>query len=130
MGILDKLKKIRKNESVLDSLIKKKEPDKVKDATIEKSNDIEVRELNPADAEKIAAPEDIGMEPVQEDVKPTREFRTEGMREFTLDSLGNTPGEKLKAECKTRVNRLLVENKIDEAISALQELKRKLVEQK
>jgi hypothetical protein len=37
MGILDKLKKARKTESVLDSLIKKKEPDKVKDATIEKS---------------------------------------------------------------------------------------------
>lgn len=130
MGILDKLKKTRKNESVLDSLIKKKEPDKVKDATFEKSNDIEVRELNPADAEKIAAPEDIGMEPVQEDVKPTREFRTEGMHEFTLDSLGNTPGAGIKAGYKAKVSRFISEDKIDEAISALQELKRKLAEQK
>lgn len=130
MGILDKLRKDKKSESVLDSLIKKKEPDKAKEATIEKSDDIEVRELNPADAEKIAMPEDIGMEPIREDVKPTREFRTEGMHEFTLDSLGNSPGEKLKAEYKARVSRLIVEDKIDEAISALQELKRKLAEQK
>lgn len=130
MGILDKLRKGKKSKSVLDSLIKKKEPDKVKDATIEKSNDIEVRELNPADAEKIAAPEDIGMEPVQEDVKPTRELRTEGMREFTLDSLGNTPGAGIKSEYKAKVSRLISEDKIDEAISALQELKRKLADLK
>ncbi|MGB3479606.1 MAG: hypothetical protein WBB67_10635 [bacterium] len=130
MGILDKLRKGKKSESVLDSLIKKKEPDKAKDATIEKSDDIEVRELNPADAENIAMPEDIGMEPIEEDVKPTREFRTEGMHEFTLDSLGNTPSEKMKAEYKARVSRLIVEDKIDEAISSLQELKRKLAEQK
>jgi len=130
MGILDKLRKGKKSKSVLDSLIKKKEPDKAKDAAIEKSDDIEVRELNPVDAEKIAMPEDIGMEPVQEDVKPMREFRTEGMHEFTLDSLGHTPGAGIKAEYKTRVSRLIAEDKIDEAISALQELKRKLAEQK
>ena len=130
MGILDKLRKGKKSKSVLDSLIKKKEPDKVKDAAIEKSNDIEVRELNPVDAEKIAAPEDIGMEPVQEDVKSTREFRTEGMHEFTLDSLGNTPGAGIKAEYKAKVCRLISEDKINDAISALQELKRKLAEQK
>jgi hypothetical protein len=69
------------------------------------------------------------MQPVEEDVKPTREFRTQGMHEFTLDSLGDSPNAGIKVEYQARVKRLLSEDKIDEAIQALQELKQKLTNQ-
>jgi hypothetical protein len=131
MGIIDRLKKGKKSESVLDSLIREKEPPKTKDEIAGKSGDIEVRELNPVAQDKIAMPEDIGMEPVEENnAKHVREFRTEGMHEFTLDSLGNSPNTNIKAEYKAKVNRLINEDKIDEAISVLQELKQKLTGKK
>ncbi|MGB3340549.1 MAG: hypothetical protein WBB37_03605 [bacterium] len=130
MGIIDRLKKGKKSESVLDSLVKKKEPEKTKGSEQSRSSDIEVRELNPASEAKIAMPDDIGMQPVEEDVKPTREFRTQGMHEFTLDSLGNSPNAGIKVEYQAKVKRLMDEDKIDEAINALQELKRKLAEKK
>jgi hypothetical protein len=126
MGILDKLRKGKKSESVLDSLVKKKEPEKTKNSQQSRPSDIEVRELNPASEAKIAMPEDIGMQPVEEEVKPIREFRTQGMHEFTLDSLGNSPNAGIKVEYQARVKRLMGEDKIDEAIQALQELKQKL----
>ena len=125
MGIIDRLKKGKKSRSVLQSLVKKKEPEKDK-ASETRSSDIEVRELNPANEAKIAMPEDIGMQPVEEEVKPTREFRTQGMHEFTLDSLGNSPNAGIKVEYQAKVKQLMSEDKIDEAIQALQELKQKL----
>jgi len=127
MGILDKLRKEKKSESVLDSLIKKKEPQE-ETKGIKKAEDIEVRELNPAEAEKVVAPEDAGIQPVQE--KTIHEFRTEGMHEFELDSLGTSTDAGLKAGYKSQVARLIDENKIDEAIRALQELKQKLTKEK
>jgi hypothetical protein len=131
MGIIDKLKKGKKNKSVLDSLIKKKEPQKTENEAAGKTSDIEVRELNPVAQDKIATPEDIGMEPIEDDkAKSVREFRTEGMHEFTLDSLGNSSTASVKAEYKTKINRLMNEDKIDEAIAMLQELKQKLAGQK
>lgn len=129
MGIIDRLKKGKKSESVLDVLVKKKQPDKTRDGEASRPSDIEVRELNPTTEPKIAMPEDIGMQPVEEDVKPTREFRTQGMHEFTLDSLGDSPNAGIKVEYQARVKRLLSEDKIDEAIQALQELKQKLADQ-
>ena len=129
MSIIERLKKGKKTRSVLDSLVKKKEPEKTKDSETSRPSDIEVRELNPGTEPKIAMPEDIGMQPVEEDVKPTREFRTQGMHEFTLDSLGNSPNAGIKAEYQAKVKRLMSEDKIDEAISALQELKQKLANQ-
>jgi len=125
MSIIDRLKKAKKSESVLDSLVKKKEPEKTKDEQ-SRSSDIEVRELHPSTEAKIGLPEDIGMQPVEEDTKPVREFRTQGMHEFTLDSLGNSPNAGIKAEYQARVKRLMSEEKIDEAIQALHELKQKL----
>lgn len=126
MSIIDRLKKGKKSESVLDSLVKKKEPEKAKDDAFAKPGDIEVRELNPTGEAKIAMPEDIGMQPVEEDPKPTREFRTQGMHEFTLDSLGDSPNAGIKAEYRAKVNRFMDEDKLDEAITALHELKQKL----
>ncbi|MCK4673473.1 hypothetical protein KAT67_05770, partial [candidate division WOR-3 bacterium] len=55
MGIIDKLKKEKKNESVLDFLVKEKEPkEKTKDITQERSNDIEVREIQETDKPPIS----------------------------------------------------------------------------
>lgn len=130
MSIIDRLKKGKKSQSVLDSLVKKKEPEKSKDSEMSRPSDIEVRELNPASEAKIAMPEDIGMQPVEEEVKSTREFRTQGMHEFTLDSLGNSPNAGIKAEYQVKVKQLMSEDKYDEAIQALQELKQKLSGQK
>ena len=129
MSIIDRLRKDKKSKSVLDSLVKKKEPEK-KDDEASRPSDIEIRELNPATEPKIAMPEDIGMQPVEEEVKPTREFRTQGMHEFTLDSLGNSPNAGIKAEYQAKVKRLIDEDKLDEAIQAIQELKQKLATQK
>jgi hypothetical protein len=126
MGIIDRLKKGKKSESVLDSLVKKKEPEKTKDSEQSRPSDIEVRELNPASEAKLAMPDDIGMQPVEEDIKQTREFRTQGMHEFTLDSLGNSPNAGIKVEYQAKVKRLMDEDKFDEAINALRELKQRL----
>jgi hypothetical protein len=126
MSIIDRLKKTKKNESVLDSLVKKKQPDQPDDGKQPAPTDIEVRELNPGADTKIAAPEDIGMQPVDEEAKPAREFRTQGMHEFTLDSLGNSEKTTAKAEYQAKIKRLIDEDKYDEAINSLQELKRKM----
>jgi len=132
MGIIDKLKKGKKSESVLDSLVKKKSPqEEAKETGAAKPDDIEVRELNPTGVEKIAMPEDIGMQPiVEEPPKPVHEFRAEGMHEFSLESLGSSPNASLKVEYKSKANKLIDEDKIDEAIKVLQELKQKLAQQK
>jgi hypothetical protein len=133
MGIIDKLRKGKKSESVLDSLIKKKKESKEKAeaASTEKPSDIEVRELKAEPLDNIAAPEDIGMQPVEETAKPVHEFRTEGMHEFSLDSLGaDATDAGIKAGYKSKVNKLIDDNRIDEAIHLLQELKQKLAEQR
>ena len=125
MGILDRLKKRKKDESVLDALIKKKtskeQPD---DVVQDSSSDIEVRELSPSqrasDAEDVADITDFE--------KPIREFRTSGMHEFELDSLGADSDANIKVEYKVRIGTLIDQGKIDEAIQLLGELKIKLAE--
>lgn len=131
MGILDKLKKGKKSESILDSLVKKKsEEKKEKEPVTKKPDDIEVRELKPAASEEVTSPEEIGMQPISEDIpKPVHEFRTSGMHEFSLESLGSSPDASIKVEYKAKVNKLIEEDKIEEAIKVLQELKQKLNEQ-
>jgi hypothetical protein len=127
MGILDKLKKEKKKESVLDSLLKKKEPEKKPGEVPKKPDDFEVRELPASDTDKLAMAEDIDMEPVEEP-KPVQEFRAEGMHEFTLDSLSDKAGgANIKAEYKAKVVHLIDKGKIDEAIKLLEELQLKLI---
>lgn len=128
MGILDKLKKDKKKESVLDSLLKKKEPEKKPGEIPKKPDDFEVRELPTSDTDKLAMADDIDMEPIDEGPKPVQEFRAEGMHEFTLDSLSeNAGGANIKAEYKSRVVQLIDKGKIDEAIKLLEELQLKLI---
>jgi hypothetical protein len=126
MSIIDRLKKGKKVESVLDALTKKKEPEMKDTGTKPNDLDVEVRELNPSGPGKEDVLEDLDMEPVDE--KPVREFRTEGMHEFELDSLGTSSDAIMKTEYKFRINDLIDKNQIDEAIAVLEELKRKLAE--
>ncbi|OGC39080.1 hypothetical protein A2Y85_04535 [candidate division WOR-3 bacterium RBG_13_43_14] len=131
MGILDRLKKEKKEKSVLDSLVKKKEDEKAaKEVIPEKPSDIEVREMpatDPLQSMDDYTGDDLP-EGMAQEAKPSREFRTEGMHEFTLDSLGaNADGTTLKLEYKSRVLQAIDKGQIDEAIKLLEELKLKLL---
>ncbi|MEO0227134.1 MAG: hypothetical protein ABIL70_03675 [candidate division WOR-3 bacterium] len=116
MEFLKKLKKDKKAESVFDLLIEKKQK---KEEIEERPPDMEVTEISP---EKAPPPV------IQEKPEPTpkREFRTEGMHEFDIESLGASTSAGLKIEYKARIVALIDEDKIDEAIALLQELKEKL----
>jgi hypothetical protein len=129
MDIIDRLKKGKKNKSVLDSLTKNTEtkPDDEQQQKQASNIDVEVRELNPS-TEKMATPQELDMHPV--DTQQIREFRTEGMHEFELDSLGASSDANIKVEYKSRVNTLIDKGKVDEAIILLQDLKQKLAEKK
>ncbi len=125
MGILDRLKKEKKDESVLDALIKKKTAkEKPQEVVQESSSDIEVRELSPSQK----ASDDEEVNDVPEFEKPIREFRTSGMHEFELDSLGADSDANIKVEYKMRISTLIDQGKIDEAIQLLGELKKRLIE--
>jgi hypothetical protein len=126
MSIIDRLKKGRKVESVLDALTKKKDPESKDQPKKPNDLDVEVRELSPSGGGKDDVLEDYDMEMIDE--KPVREFRTEGMHEFELDSLGTSSDDIMKAEFKFRINDLIDKNQIDDAIALLEELKRKLTE--
>lgn len=129
MGIIDKLKKDKKGKSVLHDLLKKKEPEQDASKGLqEKSDDIEVRELNPAEADKISETDELNTRGEEGTEKQVREFRTEGMHEFELESLGASSDASIKAEYKVRMNKLIDKGKVDEAITVLQELKQKLIE--
>jgi len=128
MDIIDKLKKGKKDRSVFDSLIKKKEAEKEFEETPEtRPPEIVVRELK-ATEPQTPQTEPADTEPKED--KPVREFRTEGMREFDFDSLGTSSGANVKIEYKAMIAKLIDENKIDDAIGLLQELKTRLSEQK
>ncbi len=128
MGILDRLKKDKKAKSVLDALIKKKKAEaEVKDGTEDKSSDIEVRELHHADKEPL---DDEVTDITKLEEQPIQEFRTEGMHELDIESLGADRHANAKADYKARIISLINQNKIDEAISLLQELREKLSEEK
>ncbi|MEO0123403.1 MAG: hypothetical protein ABIL69_05295 [candidate division WOR-3 bacterium] len=117
MDIIKKLKKDKKPESVFDSLIKKKPTE---ETPIQKPEDMEVTALTP---EKPVP----GTTPVAEkkETTPTREFRTEGMHEFDIESLGVDGSASLKIEYKAKIMSLIDENRFDEAIELIKELKEK-----
>lgn len=121
MGIVDKLKKKKKSGSVFDAILKKKKTEKEKKEGVpEKPPDMEVTQIN---AEKSYAA------PVEKEVEEKRlvtEFRTEGLHEFDIDSLGAVSGSNIKIEYKSKITQLIDADKIDEAIRLLLELKDKL----
>lgn len=130
MNIIDRLKKGKKSESVLDSLIKKKDTKERADIIQERQDDIEVRELQSSDIPTPAEDDDDVVDIAQIEEKTAREFRTEGMTEFDIESLGGDTHAGVKAGYKARINSLIDDNKIDEAINLLRELKTKLTEKK
>jgi hypothetical protein len=120
MDIIEKLKKERKIRSVFDVI---KESKETKENTEEKANDIEVRELSPAHPQ-VNEPDRAETEPAEE--KPVREFRTDGMHEFDIDSLGAGGDASTRLEYKARINQLIDTGQLDEAIELLNELKSRL----
>jgi hypothetical protein len=123
MDILNKLKKDKKSDSVFDSVIKKKEKDTTPEI-VARPTDMEVTQISgdkAAQQEKAAVP--------AKETTPKREFRTEGMHEFSLDSLG-IPDQQanLKTEYRAKVIALIDQQKYGEAIEMLMELQMKLDE--
>ncbi|MEO0185130.1 MAG: hypothetical protein ABIL20_04970 [candidate division WOR-3 bacterium] len=117
MDILKKLKKDKKPESVFDTLIKKKSAD---EKSTQKPEDMEVRAITPD--KPLSEPQPV----VEKKEAPQkREFRTEGMHEFDIDSLGVDSEASLKIEYKARIMTLIDESRFDEAIELLKELKEK-----
>jgi len=126
MDIIDKLKKGKKGESVFESLIKKKEPQEEKKKEIEnKSSDIEFTQIT---SDK--PPLTPGSAPPTEKKPSSVEFRTEGMHEFDIESLGEAGDANIKVEYKSKVNELIDKSEIDAAINLLLELKQKLANTK
>jgi outer membrane biosynthesis protein TonB len=121
MGIIDKLKKQKKSQSVLDALMKEKEP---KEEIKEKPSDMEVREITDTRA-RMPGEKTEDSEAVKE--TQVREFRTEGMHEFDIETLGTNADAGLKAEYKAKIIKLIDEDKIEEAIKLLEELHLKLL---
>lgn len=123
MDIIEKLKKEKKVRSVFEVIFKSKE---AQNAPEEKLADIEVRELDPASPSG-AVDGEPARDEVEEDVeRPLREFRTEGMHEFDMESLSASGEGALRVEYKARVSQLIDERRVDEAIELLKELKSKL----
>jgi len=123
MDILNRLKKDKKSDSVFDSVIKKKEKETAPEI-VARPTDMEVTSIS---GDKAAAQEKQAA-PVKEPAQK-REFRTEGMHEFSLDSLG-IPDEhaNVRAEYRAKVIALIDQQKYGEAIEMLMELQMKLDE--
>ena len=120
MDIIEKLKKDRKIRSVFDIILK---GDEKKEEVEQRPSDIEVRELDPV--QPLEDETDIAeTEPAE--VRPVREFRTEGMHEFDIDSLGSSGDGAIRIEYKTKVCKLIDTGHFDEAIELLKELRAKL----
>jgi hypothetical protein len=123
MDIINKLKKDKKTDSVFDSVIKKQEKE-TKSEFVTKPTDMEVTQISGDKAplqEKQVTP---AKEPA-----PKREFRTEGLHEFELSSLG-VPDQQaaIKQDYKAKIVALIDQGKYGEAIEALMELQFKLDE--
>ena len=123
MDIIDKLKKEKKVRSVFEVILKGKE---AQAAPEEKLADIEVRELDPASPSGAVDSEPLRDDAAEETERPLREFRTEGMHEFDMESLSASGEGSLLVEYKARVGKLIDERRVDEAIEILKELKSKL----
>jgi hypothetical protein len=120
MDIIDKLKKDKKGKSVFDTFIKKKKEAEKKQEEARKPSDIEVREIHPESPPPSVPPQ----EPKPNSV--TTEFRAEGLREFDMETLGESAQTNTNVEYKYKVDKLIDDGKIDEAIKLLLELKKKL----
>jgi hypothetical protein len=120
MDIIEKLKKEKKVRSVFDMIAKNKTTDSDPE---NKPNDIEVRELHPVQP---IASESESAASDQPDARPVREFRTEGMHEFDIESLGSSSDGAIRIEYKTRISKLIDTGQFDEAISLLEDLKSRL----
>jgi hypothetical protein len=120
MDIIEKLKKDKKIRSVFDVILDNRES---KEGVEQKPNDLEVRELSPASAEAVE-PEHVHED--TEEPKPVREFRTEGMHEFDIESLGSSTDGAIRIEYKSRVCKLIDTGRFDEAVELLKELRSKL----
>ena len=128
MDIIEKLKKEKKDQSIFDELIKKKE--EKKQSEHERPPDILVREIkqeSPPEPEP-ELPAAVADESLP--ARPAREFRTDGMQEFDIDSLGTAGDAHIKIEYKSMISKMIDENKIDDALELLKELKQRLAEQK
>jgi hypothetical protein len=120
MDIIEKLKKDKKIRSVFDVILQGEEKNK---ETGERPSDIEVRELGPVQP-LVSEPESVDTE--QQETRQVREFRTEGMHEFDIESLGTSSDGAIRIEYKTKVCKLIDTGKFDEAIELLKELRAKL----
>jgi len=123
MDIIEKLRKEKKVRSVFEVIFKSKE---TQAAPEEKLSDIEVRELDPASPSGPVDDEPTRGDGVEDDERPVREFRTEGMHEFDMESLSASGEGALRVEYKAKIGRLIDEKRVDEAIEVLKELKSKL----
>lgn len=118
MDIIEKLKKERKVRSVFDVIKKGRE---AKQPVEERPDDIEVRELNPAQPSVAGEQSRDDTDATEE--KEVREFRTEGMHEFDIDSLGVSGDGAVRIEYKSKIGKLIDAGKFDEAIELLEDLK-------
>ncbi|KPK63540.1 hypothetical protein AMJ83_06435 [candidate division WOR_3 bacterium SM23_42] len=118
MDIIEKLKKERKVRSVFDVIKKGRE---AKQPVEERPDDIEVRELNPAQPSVAGEQSRDDADATEE--KEVREFRTEGMHEFDIDSLGVSGDGAVRIEYKSKIGKLIDAGKFDEAIELLEDLK-------
>lgn len=114
MDIIKKLKKEKKSESVFDTLIKKKSPE---GPVVQKSEDMEVTAITPEKPLPVVE---------KKGIPPKAEFRAEGMHEFDIESLGVDNNASMKIEYKAKIMSLIDENKFDEAIDLIKELKEKI----
>jgi hypothetical protein len=130
MDIIDKLKKEKNDQSVIEYLLeKKKEKEKPEETPQTRPPDIVVRELDHQTPEEQIAQPEVPSSEEQED-KRVSEFRTEGMHEFDIESLGTSSDASIKIEYKAMIAKMIDESKIDDAIELLKELKERLAEQK
>ena len=64
----------------------------------------------------------------QKEKSVKREFRTEGMHEFDMDSLGTSTTMSTKLEYKARISIAIDENNFEEAIALINELRQKITQ--
>ena len=120
MDIIEKLKKEKKIRSVFDVILTEKN---APEQPVDKTDDIEVREIH---STQRVADETESADPEPDSTRPVREFRTEGMHEFDIDSLGASNDGAIRIEYKTKVCKLIDLGAVDEAIELLKDLKSKL----
>jgi hypothetical protein len=120
MDIIEKLKKEKKVRSVFDVILDEKN---TREQPAEGPDDIEVREIHSVQR---VVEESENVDPESGHTREVREFRTEGMHEFDIESLGASNDGAIRIEYKTKVCKLIDLGEVDEAIELLKDLKAKL----